>query len=208
MNKKEQQAKNTKKVILRAAEELFSVKGYESVKIRDIAQKAGYSHSTIYVYFKDKEHLLQELTLPPLLRLSKKMEETLQDPYLKPLQKLKGVCKDFVDFALNNRSMYSILITIGAERVDVNPNLEMNVARNLLFKHLETAVKNCLQITDENEKLLCSRIFFFNLHGLIMTYIYKEESIDQLYQRVMPILEKSVAFLIAGMDVGGDQDES
>ncbi|MDQ0300861.1 hypothetical protein J2S78_003330 [Salibacterium salarium] len=136
------------------------------------------------------------------------MEKTLQDQTLEPLQKLKLICKDFIDFALNHRSVYSILIIVRAERVDVPPDLKMNVVRNLLFKHLETAVMDCLNIMDDKQSLLCSRIFFFNLHGLIMTYIYKEEPLDQLYERVLPVLEQSIEILITGMNIGGVHNEN
>ena len=40
------------------AEALFAAEGYDSVSMRKIAQRIGYTPMTIYLYFKDKAELL------------------------------------------------------------------------------------------------------------------------------------------------------
>lgn len=44
--------------ILDAARELFINEGYEKFTMRKLAQKIGYSPTTIYIYFKGKDDLL------------------------------------------------------------------------------------------------------------------------------------------------------
>lgn len=63
-SKQEQRSEETKRSILAAAGLLFASRGYDSVTMREIAKEAGCSHTTIYIYFKDKEALLQQLSLP------------------------------------------------------------------------------------------------------------------------------------------------
>ena len=77
MSKQEQRSENTRKSIVAAAGKLFSSMGYNAVTMREIAKEAGCSHTTIYIYFKDKEALLHQLSKSPLLTLVQQMEALL-----------------------------------------------------------------------------------------------------------------------------------
>jgi AcrR family transcriptional regulator len=47
--------------ILSAALEEFSARGFESTRLDDVAKRANVAKGTIYLYFRDKESLFQEL---------------------------------------------------------------------------------------------------------------------------------------------------
>jgi AcrR family transcriptional regulator len=47
--------------ILTAALEEFSARGFEATRLDDVAKRAGVAKGTIYLYFRDKESLFQEL---------------------------------------------------------------------------------------------------------------------------------------------------
>ena len=49
-----------RQLILRAAAEIFSSKGYHSAKIEDIAQQAGVGKGTVYEYFQSKDQLFRD----------------------------------------------------------------------------------------------------------------------------------------------------
>ena len=56
--------------ILAAALEEFSARGFEATRLDDVAKRAAIAKGTIYLYFRDKESLFQELiraTLAPLV---------------------------------------------------------------------------------------------------------------------------------------------
>jgi len=56
--------------ILSAALEEFSARGFEATRLDDVARRAGIAKGTIYLYFRDKETLFQELVrdmLSPLV---------------------------------------------------------------------------------------------------------------------------------------------
>ncbi len=63
----ERKARNTRQNITDAASKLFAQKGLDGTSMRDIANDADESLSTIYYYFRDKEDLyysvLSESTL-------------------------------------------------------------------------------------------------------------------------------------------------
>ena len=66
------QARRTERreAILAAALEEFSARGFAATRLDDVAQRAGVAKGTIYLYFRDKESLFQELVramLSPLV---------------------------------------------------------------------------------------------------------------------------------------------
>jgi AcrR family transcriptional regulator len=59
-----------REVILNAALEEFSARGFAATRLEDVAKRAGVAKGTIYLYFADKETLFQELVrsmLSPML---------------------------------------------------------------------------------------------------------------------------------------------
>lgn len=58
------------RAILEAATEVFAAEGYAAARLDEVARRAGIAKGTIYLYFKDKqdlfEQLLQSLTAPVL----------------------------------------------------------------------------------------------------------------------------------------------
>ncbi|KIF03836.1 TetR family transcriptional regulator [Streptomyces sp. RSD-27] len=62
--------------LLRAAAELFTVRGYAATTTRAVAERAGMRQATMYHYFGGKEELLAELlesTVAPSLALSRRL---------------------------------------------------------------------------------------------------------------------------------------
>ena len=57
------QARRTERreTILAAALDEFSARGFAATRLDDVAQRAGVAKGTIYLYFRDKESLFQEL---------------------------------------------------------------------------------------------------------------------------------------------------
>jgi len=64
--------------ILSAALDEFSTRGFEAARLDDVAKRAGVAKGTIYLYFRDKESLFQELIrsmLTPLIGTIEAMGE-------------------------------------------------------------------------------------------------------------------------------------
>ena len=74
------QARSTERrgAILAAALDEFSTRGFEAARLDDVARRAGVAKGTIYLYFRDKESLFQELIrsmLTPLIGTIEAMGE-------------------------------------------------------------------------------------------------------------------------------------
>jgi AcrR family transcriptional regulator len=193
-------AEETKQAILSAAGELFAARGFSFVTMREIAKQAGCSHTTIYIYFKDKEELLHELSMPPLTGLMHRIEEILQDERLDPESKLKEVSSGFIRFCLGNRTMVATFFMAESGRVDEKePKLALNKLRNELFALLGKALLSSLpSLPSEDRQLAISRIYFYMLTGIVSTYSQSAESLEDLLNRLSPTFEEAVEALLAG----------
>lgn len=58
---REARSAERREVILNAALDEFAERGFESARLDDVAKRAGIAKGTIYLYFRDKETLFQEL---------------------------------------------------------------------------------------------------------------------------------------------------
>src|SRR5665647_1306981 len=59
--KRKERSAARRDAILAAALEEFSARGFEATRLDDVAKRAGVAKGTIYLYFRDKESLFQEL---------------------------------------------------------------------------------------------------------------------------------------------------
>jgi AcrR family transcriptional regulator len=91
--------------ILDAASELFVKNGYENVSMRRIAEKIEYSPTTIYLYFRDKAELLEQVCHETFARLSKVLEGIQQQPG-DPVTHLKRGLIAYIKFGLENPHHY------------------------------------------------------------------------------------------------------
>lgn len=198
--RQEIRSEETRQAILTAASQLFASHGYDAVTMREIAKEAGCSHTTIYIYFKDKEALLSQLSMGPLRSLRDQLEAVLKDGALPPDQRLAQVSQTFIHFSLANRSMYGLFFMAEAERVDLpDSKREITALRNHLFGLLKRAVADCLTPGLSDEQILAyGRIYFFALHGIISTYNASVEPLEVLLERLGPTFDLTFTVLLAG----------
>ncbi|MGE8203933.1 TetR/AcrR family transcriptional regulator [Heyndrickxia sp. NPDC080065] len=213
VSKQEQRAEETKKTILIAAGKLFSERGYDSVTMRQIAKEAGCSHTTIYLYFKDKEALLHQLSMPFLHDLYQQLQQISLMDTISAEDRLKRISRKYIHFCLVNRNMYSIFINAKSSKVDEeNPDLEINKLRVKMFGIIKQVLGECLGIPNNEQLIAYSRIFFFNINGVLNTYSYPHEPIEVLMERLTPTFDLSIEILIIGIKEklkrGEDKDEN
>lgn len=76
-------SRDTRRILLNVATNLFYQKGYPNTTIREIGQKAGISNSIIYHYFKNKEEMLFEIiqvASKDLVNALVKIQQEIEDP--------------------------------------------------------------------------------------------------------------------------------
>ncbi|SES24811.1 TetR/AcrR family transcriptional regulator [Psychrobacillus sp. OK032] len=192
-------SEETKKQILQSAGKLFAKKGYDTVTIREIAKDAGCSHTTIYLYFKDKDALLHQLSMPSLEELHGKLQQISKVNTLSAEDRLKEISREYIYFCLNNRNMYDIFFNAKSSRVDEEvPELEINKLRLEIFSLMKLVVQECLSIPNDERLLTFSRIYYYQLNGILSTYSYQHEPLDVLMDRLTPTFDLAIEILLLG----------
>lgn len=94
--------------ILAAARDIFSADGYASFSMRRLASRIGYSPTTIYLYFQDKDELLFCLCEELYSELFTKLHE-LRQSGTEPVAILRTVLLMYVQFGLTNPDHYRVV---------------------------------------------------------------------------------------------------
>ncbi|MBB6675513.1 TetR/AcrR family transcriptional regulator [Cohnella nanjingensis] len=194
-------SEETKQAILSAAGKRFAERGYEAVTMREIAKEAGCSHTTIYIYFKDKEELLHALSMPSLSALKDQFDAFLLQSDGSPESKLKDMSMAFIRFCLQNKTMHALFFLTKSTSVETpEPGLAINELRIALFGQIRRQLQACLRIEAQDRRLLAyGRMYFYMLHGIVSTYTHAEEPVQALVEELGATFEEAFAVLLAGM---------
>jgi AcrR family transcriptional regulator len=93
--------------ILAAARELFVERGYDAVTMRAVADRIEYSPTTIYLHFKDKESLIQELCTQDFLTLARAFQRIAR--IADPIERLRRTGRAYAEFALRHPNHYRLM---------------------------------------------------------------------------------------------------
>jgi len=161
--------------ILAAARELFAREGYESVSMRKIAEKIEYSPTTIYLYFKDKEELIEQLCEETFLLLSKKLEKVVStdgDPVLS----LKVGMRAYVDFGRKHPDHYRVSFMMPDESSKCVKSAESGPGWQA-FHQMVNAVGRCIQAGRfrETDAMAISQSLWMVIHGVTSLLIVHKD---------------------------------
>ncbi|MBN1366076.1 MAG: TetR/AcrR family transcriptional regulator [Syntrophaceae bacterium] len=81
MGKREQAKQRTRKVIIDAAKELFIWNGFLNTSTKEIADKAGIAHGTLFFHFPKKESLILEIFDREGMYITDQLHQVLHDTY-------------------------------------------------------------------------------------------------------------------------------
>jgi AcrR family transcriptional regulator len=107
LERRERDKQELKTRILDAARELFIAHGYEAVTMRKIAEKIEYSPTAIYLHFKDKEALVNELCVHDFRAFGAHFAQaaSVRDP----IERLRRAGAVYFDFARQHPQHYRLM---------------------------------------------------------------------------------------------------
>lgn len=103
-----------RQAILAAAGSIFLERGYEGFSLRQIAERIGYTPTTIYLYFADKDAVLFALLDDAFDRFG----AALRRAYLstdEPLARLEAIGRAYVRFGLENPQYYQMMFVVRSD---------------------------------------------------------------------------------------------
>lgn len=105
------QREDLRQEILDVARRMFVEEGYGAVSMRKIAQRIEYSPTTIYLHFKDKSELFNQLCEETFAQLVRRLEN-LRRRHTDPLDSLQAGLRCYIDFGLKNPNHYTVTFII------------------------------------------------------------------------------------------------
>ena len=130
---------NKEKDILQAAIKVFADVGFHDAKIAQIAGIAGVATGSVYVYFKNKNDLLNKIFLVLWEQLYVELKIFVKNSYLTPVEKIDGMLDLILDVFTENPNLALVFVN--------EQNHVMKNDDNELIRYYE-------KFLDEGEKVL------------------------------------------------------
>jgi len=106
--RRSQEKAELREAILQAAGEVFLERGYEHFSMRQVAERIGYSATTIYHHFENKDDLLFAVVDQGFERFAAQLAaaaESTEDPR----ERIVAIGRAYVGFGLNNPMHYELM---------------------------------------------------------------------------------------------------
>ena len=176
--------------IAEAAKEVFAEWGYQRATLEEIAQRAGMSKATIYIYYKNKDdlflHVVEEL-YDAITSATAQEAETSKPP----LQKLAGIVRNKMEFFERERDFFRIYLSEkhGLEVAPKDPH--KRTIRDMYLQGVHTLAKVLQEGIDAGQiRPMESRRLAFFLQEMMSTLLVQriqgkaktmvEEDVEQL----------------------------
>ena len=186
-----------RRVILDSTRHLLVRDGYQSLSMRKIARDIGYSATSIYLHFENKDaliHALIEEGMDQLLAALKAAEAAYPG---EPVARLEAMCRCFVDFGLENREYYEIMFMLHPELMERYPAEKYRRARRNLYVIAATLADGVAQgvFAVENVRVTASTLWSA-LHGAVSLILARRVDI-RIEQSAF--IKAAIAQTIAGV---------
>jgi len=160
--------------ILDAARELFAAEGYDAVTMRRIAEAIEYSATTIYLHFKDKDALINELCRVDLMSLTQALNNVAAEP--DALERLRKIAMAYVAFGYSHPNHYRLMFM--SNRLHEKDQLPQMGHGNpetdgyqLLLNTVTEAIAKQLVIADLDDANLLAQCCWASVHGVVAIHI-------------------------------------
>src|SRR3954462_14730867 len=104
-HRRDQEKQDVRQAILDAAAALFREQGYERFSLRQVAERIGYSPTTIYLYFTDKDDLLFTVADVGFNRFGEQLVAAAASAK-DPARRLTAMGRAPIDFGIQNPAYY------------------------------------------------------------------------------------------------------
>ncbi len=164
--RREQQKESLRRVILDAAGELFLEQGYEGFSMRRVAERIGYSATTIYRYYEDKDDLLFAVVNEGFSEFARQLAEAA-DGASNPLKRLEALWHAYFRFGLENPVYYQMMFM---QRADLLFESQREQTRPMIesFDVLQKAVRAAMDagVMKRGDVETYSRVIWSLVHGM------------------------------------------
>lgn len=160
------QKEELRSTILAAAKDLFLAHGYEGFSLRQVAEEVGYSPTTIYLYFSDKDELLLHVCLEGFQTFGVMLRagyESSDDPR----KRLEALGEQYFKFGLENPANYRLMFM---QRTDIRMEElpEGYKSTEDSFGYLFRTVQECISVGYlQGDPQTLANFIWSGIHGIV-----------------------------------------
>ena len=198
--------------ILNAARKLFFEKGFRYVTVENIARKAELSKGSIYLYFRSKEEIYTQILLNDIDKFNKKSSLIFQNGK-SAAELVMDFAFIYVDFFLNDRELFRIMMTFMLHTEDMNlaetVNQHIIEVTNNTVKIIETILQQGIEKgefpSDINLRLSRNAMWGL-LNGIISLHLFTGKEAHK-EERIRSAVKASLDIFINGLKRYKKSDE-
>ena len=192
--RRERQRQQLRQAILDAAGELILERGYEGFSLRQVAERIGYSATTIYLHFEYKDALMAAVIDEGFGRFLRALR-AVDTP--DPLGRIADLGRAYVRFGLENRVYYQLMFMQRADLLNLRSS-EGRPERAATFAVLLDAVRRALEAgaLRPGDPLTYSRVLWAAVHGVVALAVklpdFDEATVDGMTERLLELLGRGM----------------
>lgn len=187
--------------ILRAAGDVFLERGYDGLSMRRVAERIGYTATTIYLHFKSKDDLLFALLNEGYAELGRRLAAA-SAAERDPLQRLAAIGRAYIAFGLERPALYQVMFMrradflaarfAGQHGEPINP---FDVLARAVTAALEAGVLKAGDVTT------CAMSLWAMVHGVVSLALIAPHSKAGLIERMT---ELTLSAALSGFQAARD----
>ena len=194
--RQEQEKLELRQAILNAAADLFLERGYERFSLRQVAERIGYSPTTIYLYFRNKEDLLFTVVEEGFVAFGQQLEKALEEK-ADPWEGLMALGKAYITFGMEHPVYYQMMFV---QRTDFlwQSSTGESQPRLAAFQILRQAVQSAQEagVLPQDDGEAYSDLLWSMAHGIVTLAIsfpgFDQARVQHLVQTWFRVLEQGL----------------
>ncbi|HHX67574.1 MAG: TetR/AcrR family transcriptional regulator [Miniphocaeibacter sp.] len=191
--RRENEKEKMRKLILNASVKIILEDGYDKLSMRKIADKIEYSATTIYLYYKDKNEIVEDISIGIYEKIVKNIKNVLENNKNLSIEKqIELSFKEFIYSITDNPEMGRAVIRSGTSAM-LGPRNEredqeitgIDMLGNLLVKGQEEKVFS--KIEEFMPLMIISSLIGFSMNA-IENRLYEDDNWDNLVDKYSRLL--------------------
>jgi len=180
--------------ILEASRSVLFSKGYDALSMRKIASATGVSATSIYLYFKNKDHLVHTIIEESIEELSEAIEQGASK-VTGTISKFEAIIRSYVAFALAQPEKYQVMYMVKSDSMGRFPKEKFRKTRRG-YALLESVITQGIDegLMELERPKIAAYSIWAQLHGIIDVVFnqrldsridrnqFIEDSIEQIIQ--------------------------
>jgi AcrR family transcriptional regulator len=166
-HRQDQEKQELRQTIVTTAGKLFLEQGYDHFSLRKVAERIGYSPTTIYLYFRDKDDLLFTVVDEGFTRFGQQLQAaatSTEDPW----ERVIALGRAYIAFGLQNQVYYQLMFMQRADFLTYERKGEEQ-PRLATFMVLQQAVQQAIEagVLRPGDAETYSDVLWAQVHGLV-----------------------------------------